>query len=419
VRESGEEVLVFIFLGPEVQDSWNVHSDLLYSVSSIYKGGMHKEIREGLGRSCVWWAVIALFCLVGWHSDVEAETRLSGIFAGQIGSTLDQIIELNRLVFRLTLRGDTWHTSARVAITEGDFSSLSFSDHRQVGPTLLQTNIAFDPKQDTLSYFSSLVRFQLAGIWFANYAYYPTQKDQAYDQITFNGVVQAVLWRTVVRLGLCEFDFRTATLQADWTWAACRLDLRAVLSFSCEAGFDRFALSLTYPDLPILSFGSMTTDIILDFDFELEEKSLSPKLRTRLGESAFCVTPLYAFDLGAGPLTIDGVTMYGVKLEAAVGDAVEFYAATSFEATKNTELTGNADYFEVYRVGVRRPSCCDTESLVVVAFYFDESSPWLFDMGMVSASADLPVSKTGHVSFEMEYPVSGEWMLKSGWEWRF
>ncbi|MFC2077397.1 hypothetical protein ACFLTM_01130 [Candidatus Bipolaricaulota bacterium] len=348
-----------------------------------------------------------------------AEVTLGGSFGGQIESTPSQLFELDRFLFGLTLRGDGWHTSMRATVTGGDFSYLGFSDHRQVGPISLASTLVFDPSQGTFTYVSNLTRFQLEGVGFANYAYYPTQQNQAYDQITLDGFTEGIRWRAVGRFGLCEFDFRTATLRADWVWNPCGIAFGTLLSLSCDHGFDRFRVTLTYPEIPYLSLGPMDTDFILDIDFQTEGKTVFPSLRTRLARASVCFTPLYALDLTAAPLGIDGITLYGVRIEASVENAVEFYAATSFVSARNAALTGNVDYFEVYRLRVRRPSCCGADSLLEVAFYFDETSPWAFDLGMVAASVDFPLSAKGRLNFEVEYPATADWALRLGWQWRF
>lgn len=380
---------------------------------------MRRERRENRGGNTLLCVALAAFCVIGWGAVGAAEISLGGSFGGQVASTPSEPFELDRLLFVLTLRGEGWHTSMRATVNEGNFSYLGFSDHRQVGPISLASTLVFNPSQGAFTYVSNLTRFQMEGVGFANYAYYPAQQDQAYDQITLDGFTEGIRWRAVGRFGLCEFDFRTAVIRADWTWIPCGLALGTTLSFSCDDGFDRFRLSLTYPDVPHLSFGAMATDFILGIDFQTDGKTVFPRLRTRLARASVCLTPLYALDLGAAPLTLDGITLYGVRLEALLENAVEFYAATSFTPTRNTELTGNANYFELYRLRVWRPSCCGADSLLEVAFYFDETSPWAFDLGMVAASVDFPLGAKGRLNFEVEYPATVDWTLRLGWQWRF
>lgn len=363
-------------------------------------------------------ATSLLLFAFGWTASADS-ISLSGSFSGGIESMPSQLVGLDRFVFGVTLRDTGWHTSLRAAVSSGDFSYLGLSDNRQVGPISLASVLVFDPSQATFTYASHLTRFQVEGIGFANYAYYPADNSQAYDQVTLNGFTEGVRWRAVSRFGLCELDFRTASLRADWLWDPCGLAFGASLSFSCDGGFDRFRLAVTYPEVPHLSLGPMATDFILDVDFQTGAKTVSPSLRARLARASVCAAPLYALDVGAAPLSIEGLTLYGVKLEATAGDAVDFYAATSFVSTRNAELTGSADYFEVYRLRVSPSSCCGPGGLLEVAFFFDGASPWAFDLGMVSASADFPVSARGRLRFGIEYPASGDWVLRSGWEWRF
>jgi len=364
----------------------------------------------------VWRAALVALFVIGWHAGGTAAVAVSGTFGGQIESTPSQLIELNQLLFGLALHGEGWYTSVRAMVVGGDLALLGFSDDRRLGPISLSSSLMFDPSQSAFSYFSNLARLQLQGLGLSNYVYYPAQKTQGYDQIVLDGFAEEIRWRAAARLGLCDLDFQSATLNADWTWIPCGLALEASLSFSCQVGFDRFRVAMTYPEVPRLSLGPMATDFVLEIDLQTGVKSVSPGLRARLARASACVTPLYALDVGAAPLTLDSITLYGVKLQAALEDIAEFYAATSYVSAKNAELTGNADYFELYRLRLSPSSCCGGDSLLEVAFYFDDTSPGLFDLGMVAASVEFSISSKGRLRFGMEYPVSGDWTLRLGWD---
>ncbi|MGB2982233.1 MAG: hypothetical protein WBC63_00020, partial [Candidatus Bipolaricaulia bacterium] len=269
------------------------------------------------------------------------------------------------------------------------------------------------------SYASNLARFELLGVSVANYAYVPGQPDQVYDQLTLSGTEGAVRWRSVVRIGLCPTEFRLLTFRADWAWAECSLDLGALVSFNKDDGFERFRLTATYREVPFLTFGSLITDFLVTIDFELEEKSLSTALRARTARASFCLTPMLAMNLGAAPLSIDSLEVYGIKLECSIGETVEFYAATSMTDAKNVELIGHADYFEVYRLRARRPACCSSDTQIEVAFYFKETSTWLFDWGMATASIGFPLGEKIRWTLGIEFPASADWVIRVGWEWRF
>lgn len=377
------------------------------------------ETRNSRGWSVFLWPTLAALCVFGWHVCGVSEVSLSGSFGGRIESTASQLLELDRLSFGLTLRGEDWHTSMRAIVSDGDLTDLGFSDHRQLGPLSLASTLAFDPSQCAFTYLSNLVRFRLFDVGFANYAYLSAESDRAYDQITIDGAVGGARWRSVVRASLCPLELRTLTFQLDWPWNECRLDLSALASFACDTGFERFRLSATRREVPCLSFGSMVTDFVVTIEYKLEEKSIVPQLRTRAARTLFCLSPMLALDLGASAFTIDGLEVYGVKLECSVGEAVDFYAATSLAEAKNVELIGHADYFEVYRLTVRRPSCCGPDTRIETAFYFTETSTWLFNLGMVEASVQFPLGGKILWMLATEYAVGADWVMRIGWEWMF
>jgi len=343
---------------------------------------------------------------------------LSGFLAGKIEVTDGELPAVALLEVGVTARGDDWRTSVRARSEDEEFFSyLGLSDQRQVGPISLQTLLVFDPQSASFSYFSNLARWEISDTGIANYLYVSDQSDQVYDQITVSRATAGIRWRSVTRLGLCPLEFRTTSFRADWTYVECNLDLGAVLSIGAE-GFERFRLTATRRDVPALSFGSLATDFVITIDYGLEEKTLTPQLRTRTARTSFCLTPMIELDLGS-PLSIAGLVVYGIKLECSLAEAAEFYAATSFEESKNLELIGNADYFEVYRLSVRRPVCCDEDMLIRVAVYFEEASAALFDWGMLSASFDLPLGRSIRTSVGADFTSDGAWTLRVSWEWSF
>jgi hypothetical protein len=363
------------------------------------------------------WAICCVL-FVSLFVPAQEGVKLSGLLAGAIEMAHGKLPVVSSLEVGLTARGDDWRTSLRATSENQEFFSyLGFSDQRPFGPISLQTLLVFNPQSASFSYFSNLARCEIHDIGIANYLYIPDQSDRVYDQITVNGAAGGVRWRSVTRLGFCPLEFRTTSFRADWTYAECKVDLGAVLSVGKE-GFERFRLTATRREVPALTFGSLATDFVLTLDYELDEKTLTPQLRTRTARTSFCLTPMLELDLGT-PLAIAGLVVYGIKLECSLGEDVSFYAATSLEASKNLELIGNADYFEVYRLTVRRPSCCDEDMLVSAAVYFEEKSAALFDWGMLAASFDLALGSKIRTSLAVEVPNSGAWSIRCAWEWSF
>lgn len=374
-------------------------------------------------RGCRWLALLSAglaACFATGGLDARsADLDVSGTFAGLIEITPAPSFDAERFLFGLSVRGDGWLTSLRATMFDGDFSYLGFSDYRQLGPVSLRSILAFDPSAGEFSYFSNLSRIRVEGIGFANYIYYPRLQDQAYDQITVDGASGAFRWRAAVRASLCDLAFDSANLRADWECLPCRLLFGTSLSFERDTGFESARVTMSYRELPYLTFGSLTTDFVMTIDWGLDEKTVSPELRTRSVRTAVCLTPLFEFELGAEPLSLDGVSAYGIRLEASLEDAIEFYAGTSFAEARNAELTGFADYFEVFGLRVRRPACCGADHLIEVAFYFSVDSPWAFDIGMLTAGVEIPLAARGRWVLEMDYPADADWAIRIGWEWDF
>ena len=366
-------------------------------------------------------AVFSVVCVIGWHAAIGGAIDLSGRFSGKIDiSDGMPPLDLSRLDLELTLRGQDAYTSLRASATNNSlFSYLGLADSRQFGPLALQTYLVFDPSKSSFTYFRNSVRFQLLDVGFNNSVYLPANANQSYDQLTLNGIAGDVRWRSVVRFGFCDMEFESLAFQADWRWDRCGLDLRSSISFSNDSGMERFQLKATYPGISFLTFGNLTTDFVLSLDFELEEKLVSPQLRTRTTQSSFCLTPMLALDLGSEPLSVDGLEIYGVKFDGSLGGDVKFYGATSFSTAKNSELTGDADYFEMYRLRVQRPACCNADASIDIAVYFDKDSTWLFNLGMMTASIDFPLGPKLRCSLEVESSADANWIIRAGWDGRF
>lgn len=381
---------------------------------------MRKESRRSGGWSVVSTVALTVFCVIGSSAIGRANVELTGALAGRIQIVRDQLPQLTRLDLTLTARGEAWRTSLRAASTGGDFFSyLGVSDSRQVGPISFQSLLVFNPSQATFSYFSTLARVELLGIGFADYVYVPAQHDQAYNQITLNGTAGGTRWRSVIRAGLCPGEFEALSIQVDWTWATCGVDLAALASFDNDDGFDRFRLRATYREVPALTFGSLVTDCTVTLELRSDGKTLVPELRTRSAPVSACMTPMLTLELDDDPLSIGSLEVYGVKFECSIGESVEFYAATSMSDARNLELTGDADYFEVYRLGVDLPGCCGGETEVDVAFYFERGSTWLSDWGMTTASIEVPLGRKMLWSLQMEVRAASEWTFYVGWNWQF
>ncbi len=371
-------------------------------------------------RKGTWLSVVIIVagCLLVLHAVSSLALDVTGIFRGYMEISDVELIAVPRMEFDLALRERLWHSSMRATFTDGQFFSLSFMDNRTFDWLSVQSILAFAPINNKFSYLRNLARFRFEDIAFANQFYLPEQKDRAYDQITIDGRIENVRLRSMMRFSLFPIEFSSASLYANWDWVKCGLRFSSFLLMTEGDGFDRFRLTATYSEVPYLTFGAVTTDFLIAMEYKTNSKSVTPELHTRTDTSVLCVTPMLELITEETPLSLDGLKMYGIVLEYSLGN-VAFYAATSFAEAKNRELTGRTDYYEVYRLRGRTPSCCGTENRFEVAFYFDDDSVRLFNWGATMVSIDFETGGGVGWNLKTEFTADSEWLLEAGWNLRF
>jgi hypothetical protein len=342
---------------------------------------------------------------------------LTSRFSGRTEISKDELLSIPFLQFDFALREKEWHTSMRATFSEGRFSSLSFMDNRYFELFSVQSLLAFDPDTASFNYLRNLLRFSIQDIGFANQFYLSGDKERAYDQISLDGRLADVQWRAVARLGLCPVEFLSSIFQANWMWDDCGLYLSGLVAFSQADGFERFRLTAVYSEVPYLTWDTLTTDFVFTLEYTVDEKSIVPQLRTHSGQSSFCLTPVLAFETGESALSINGLSIYGIKFEYLQSN-VELYAATSFADARNGELTGKVDYFEICRIRVKTPSCCAKDNRFELAAYFDRDSDLLFNWGAAMASIEFETGEGLGWKLATEFTSDSEWMLRVGWDWR-
>ena len=95
--------------------------------------------------------------------------------------------------------------------------------------------------------------------------------------------------------------------------------------------------------------------------------------------------------------------MYGLRMECTIPSAfgaVSFVSATSLESSYNSIVTGQTDYFEMFRLSGPLLACCGYPGSWSVATYFNTGAVMLFDWGMTLISADIAISNHFNFIFE-------------------
>jgi len=175
----------------------------------------------------------------------------------------------------------------------------------------------------------------------------------------------------------CSFSFAQASVNL--SYSICSLPSTMRISFD-ESGFD--TLRFTLADLPVPRLADGGVGIFLDFDlqFTITEKSLDPTIELKL-PAIDCIR-VYA-ELGTVPGPgIGGLSFYGIRIEDRLAGGIRFVLATSLDSFKNSVLTGQSDYFELFSLSGPLSSCCGEPGEWSLSTYFQSTHTTLFDWGM-------------------------------------
>jgi len=349
----------------------------------------------------------------------DASTDLAGSFRAEWETSEVSLLTLNDLTAVVSFSGETWRTSGRLSLTDGAFASFDVTDERTFGPLWLRTSCVFDPDLG-FSYLGSTARFALLDLQVGNYVFLSRDPALSYDQLTTKWTTGGVALTGVWRIGLCPLDFRSAQASGQWYVPRCDLfmDVRSV--FTCAEGFEYLRVTGRFPRVSFFSNDVIQTELRLTVQFEVDRKELSSSLRMRAGSLNACITPFVRAVGDSSLFSLDGVELYGWLVECAVDNVFEMQLATSLDPTRNRELTGEADYWEAWKLSGAVRSCCGRDLQWELSTYFEDSGASLFDWGLTAVSAEIPLAErlTARIASEFR-SASPLWTVFAGFEIRF
>jgi len=288
------------------------------------------------------------------------------------------------------------------------FDSLRFQADSPLADVIkVSSTLAFDPKASPLfEYWRTTTSFSLFDISFSHTFYLAASQTDSYQALTMRGNAGDVRYNNTLTFDMNAgfgFCFSRENLNLSWVW--CGLRIGSTLSIT-DAGFQNFTLSAS--DYPIPGFVAPNFGLYLDLalSFTPTSKTLTPTLRVKTSWID-CIQVLATLETsGASNVSIDGFSIYGIKLKYAWEDGIAIQSATSFDSAKNGSVTGQNDYFELFLLSGRTTSCCGAPGTWSVATYFACSSAQLFDWGMTLFRLDMGLSN--------EFSASTEIAIRSG-----
>jgi len=327
--------------------------------------------------------------------------------SGSFTAFATQLTEVYR-IGALTMKGVAQVRKANVGgVNHVVFDSLRFDGDLDVGPLSLASTLAFDPDApsaaELFDHWRVTSGFKLQGLS-ARHTFYLAQPiTSSYQTLTVQASLGSLSVSNTVRIDMdegCGFAF--SRNDATVGWRTCDLNLSASLGVSCD-GFEQARFAMT--GLPVSAWiPGLMLDASLTFTEEAKTLAMSVSWRPVTSGCMRLYSELETS--GTHDLTLDGFTIYGLRMECRVGD-VTVVSATSLDRNKNATMTGQTDYWEVLRLSGTLMGCCEAPGSWGIATYFANDSGQLFDWGMTTARFDLAADE--HLNANVDLAMrSGE-----------
>lgn len=274
--------------------------------------------------------------------------------------------------------------------------------------------LTFDPSVPTFDSWNMITQFDLFGVHVSHtFRLGGATQTESSSALSASWSGQGVSCWFALRFAGCETAFAGATLSASWLLPDCSMNLWTSLNMG-TTGFQNMMFSLRDIQLPLLFFSPSLLSLNVDVTFTTESKTVSPSLQLR-SIWAGCLQPLFRLD-GAGG-NIEGVALYGLRLQWVFPGGVSIWADTSLDEWDNASVTGYSDYFERFVVSVPIDSCCGVGGQWQAGIYFQRESVELFDWGMTVINIELPLADQLILKSEIIWRSVQPPAVDPAWEW--
>lgn len=305
---------------------------------------------------------------------------------------------------------DSWKFEGKATFLETGFSAFTIKADFPLGElaTVVST-VAFDPTSSSpFSYLQAVTKFDFLEIDWTHTFYLAADSASTYNTLVARWKMLDISFTSTTKFTGCNLTFDEEEIRVRWVWVPCDLKLDATLSIECE-GFDEF--SLTVRDFPIFGQGceSLCIYLTLETTFTTLSKEVIGTFTCR-SDWIDCFKVLC--EVAADGMSIQGVSVYGIRLQTSFPGGVEFRTDTSFTEAKNASVTGYSDYFEKCMLTGPTLPCCGSPGRWQIACYFKSGGTTLFGWGRTTFVLDTSLSD--QISISAEITLSSE---EPHWEW--
>ena len=330
-----------------------------------------------------------------------SDLTFNGVFDMNITTTQTAPVTLTSMAINLVLGLGEATAQLDARFSDSLFDTMTISATTPLGDINLNSSFRFNPSTIAFLSWQTSASFTLLDVAFSSLTNVVSSQTDSYMQLSVSGSTDDIAFKTTIKLGICPFEFWEGSACASWVLFDCLANMSACVLLDDATGFRNITASMTdymlFEDVMGVT-GSLSGTI----SYTTTEKLVSPSLNLT---TDWFVCPeievLAEFDISSSDgFTVDGTLIYGIKGEIPFGPAT-FRFAESFSDSKNSSVTGKADYFEQLGLSVEIPGCCGPPGSLDFDAYFERiPSGSLFSWGLMTMSAEIHL--TEGVSFVLD-----------------
>ncbi len=334
--------------------------------------------------------IVAIALIGGLSSFLFADTVFSGFSEFKLGISPSEGIAVESLLLTMFLEIDAVTFSTRAVFEGLSFSTFQARGMGDLGEISFNSVISWTPSELEFDFWQTSLSVDLFGLELRDVLYLTTPQTSSYNQLSWAGSGDIISTRGTWEFDLSPLAFSAVNACATFDWLECDTSVTGCVTFEAEEGFSVATISLKdyvlFEDVMGVS-GSLSVTVL----YTIEEKLVTPRLN--LTPDWFVCSEidiLAEFDISSsGAPTVDSALIYGVKGGFTSGSVTARFAE-SFSESKNSTVTGKADYFERLGLSVDIPGCCGPPGSLDFDAYFERvPSGSLFSWGLMTMSAQI------------------------------
>lgn len=335
-------------------------------------------------------ALGAVVLIGGLSSFLFADTVFSGICESRVDMSPSEGIAFESLLLMMFLEIDAVTFSTRAVFEGLSFSTFQVRGMGDLGDISVNSVIAWTPSELEFDFWQASLSVDLFGLELRDVIYLTTTQTSSYNQLSWSASRDTISAQGTWKFDLYPPAFSAVNACATFDWLECDTSLTGCVTFEADEGFSVATISLAdyalFEDVMGVS-GSLSVTVL----YTIEEKLVTPRLNLT-PDWLVCseIDILAEFDISSsGAPTVDSALIYGIKGGFTLG-AVTARFAESFSESKNSTVTGKADYFERLGLSVEIPGCCGPPGSLDFDAYFERApSGSLFSWGLMTMSAQI------------------------------